>query len=74
MITSENIKNLILSSGADLCGIASVDRFRDAPEGFHPLDVYEKTQSALNGVTVDQKKCRPLSNFCNERGYVLKMC
>jgi len=31
-------------------------------------------QKALNGATVDQKKCRDLSNFVNERGFVLKKC
>lgn len=30
--------------------------------------------NALDGKTVDQKKCRPLSNFRNERGFVLKKC
>jgi len=25
--------------GADLCGFASMDRFDDAPLGFHPCDV-----------------------------------
>ncbi len=29
---------------------------------------------ALDGKTVNQKKCRPLSNFVNEKGYVLKKC
>ena len=31
-------------------------------------------QHALNGVTVDQKLCRPISNYVNEKGYVLKKC
>ncbi len=26
--------------GADLCGIASIDRFANAPKGYHPLDVF----------------------------------
>ena len=29
---------------------------------------------ALDGVTVNQKLCRTLSNFITERGYVLKKC
>jgi epoxyqueuosine reductase len=29
---------------------------------------------ALDGKTVDQKQCRTLSNFKNERGFVLKKC
>ncbi|MHB1000863.1 MAG: 4Fe-4S binding protein [Armatimonadota bacterium] len=31
-------------------------------------------QNALDGVTVDQNLCRPLSNFKNEKGYCLKKC
>jgi epoxyqueuosine reductase QueG len=31
-------------------------------------------QSALDGKTVDQKACRPLSNYKNERGFLLKKC
>ncbi len=32
------------------------------------------TQSALDGLTVNQKACRTLSNYRNERGFVLKKC
>ena len=35
----EEIRELFLSRGADLCGFASLDRFHEAPEGFHPKDV-----------------------------------
>ncbi|PKM49749.1 MAG: epoxyqueuosine reductase [Firmicutes bacterium HGW-Firmicutes-7] len=38
---------MILVSGADLCGIASVDRFDAAPEGFHPKDVLPSCQSVV---------------------------
>lgn len=31
-------------------------------------------QKALDGENVNQKLCRPLSNFINERGFVLKKC
>lgn len=30
--------------------------------------------NALDGKTVNQKKCRPVSNFVNKKGYVLKKC
>lgn len=30
--------------------------------------------NALNGFTVDQKLCRTLSNYKNEKGYILKKC
>jgi epoxyqueuosine reductase QueG len=31
-------------------------------------------RSALDGVSVDQQACRVLSNYRNERGFVLKKC
>ena len=31
-------------------------------------------QKALDGKTVDQKLCRPLSNYRTEKGYILKRC
>ncbi|EKQ53328.1 MAG: hypothetical protein B655_1295 [Methanobacterium sp. Maddingley MBC34] len=31
-------------------------------------------QKALDGLTVSQKLCRPLSNFVTQRGHVLKKC
>lgn len=48
MITSQAIKNYALSLGADLCGIATIDRFADAPAGFHPTDVYQNTKSVIS--------------------------
>lgn len=33
--------------GADLCGIAPVERFSAAPAGFHPQDVYEQCRSVI---------------------------
>lgn len=33
------IKKIMYTLGADLCGVASIDRFDGAPKGFHPLDV-----------------------------------
>ena len=38
MITSEEIKSIALSVGADKCSITSTDRFSSAPEGFRPTD------------------------------------
>ena len=34
--------------GADLCGIASVNRFENAPEGYHPLDVLPSCKSVIS--------------------------
>jgi epoxyqueuosine reductase QueG len=47
-IMAENeIKSTALELGADICGIAPVDRFSSAPKGFHPRDIYSDCQSVL---------------------------
>jgi len=46
-IKSQEIKKILFEMGADLCGIATVDRFADAPEGFHPYDVLPSCKSAV---------------------------
>ena len=47
MITREKVKEIVLRNGADLFGIAPVERFENAPKGFHPRDVYSKTESVI---------------------------
>jgi epoxyqueuosine reductase len=42
-LIKENVKEL----GANLCGFAPVDRFNDAPKGFHPLDIYKECQTVV---------------------------
>lgn len=44
---AQTVKQIIYDMGADLCGIASIDRFEDAPEGFHPLDVLPGCKSVI---------------------------
>lgn len=46
MLNSE-IKETAYASGADICGIASIERFTTAPEGFHPTDIYSDTKSVV---------------------------
>jgi Uncharacterized Fe-S protein len=41
------VKDLVLTAGADLCGIASVDRFEVAPEGFRPTDLFPDAKSVI---------------------------
>ncbi len=41
------IKELFLHLGSDLCGIANIDRFDNAPEGFHPKDIYDECKSVI---------------------------
>ena len=47
-MTNSELKALLSSLGADLCGIASLDRFAGAPEGFHPLDVFPPCKSVIS--------------------------
>jgi len=47
LISSRKAKEIIKSLGADLVGIAPVDRFRDAPEGFRPTDIYGHCRSVI---------------------------
>lgn len=46
-IIQNDIKQIVIKNGADLFGIASVDRFDAAPKGFHPVDIYKKTKSVI---------------------------
>lgn len=48
MITSGEVKSILLSLGADLCGIASLDRFQEAPKGYHPRDVMPTCRSVIS--------------------------
>ncbi len=48
MIDSRKIKEILFSLGADLCGIASLDRFDDVPRGYHPLDVLPTCKSVVS--------------------------
>ncbi len=53
MLSKENpvdagyIKQKTIEKGAVLCGIAPVDRFVDAPKGFHPRDIYPDCKSVI---------------------------
>ena len=47
MITAQEIKEYAATVGAQRCGIASVDRFDAAPEGFRPQDVFNNAKSVV---------------------------
>jgi len=47
MIDSETVKKTAEKSGADLCGIAPVERFDGAPVGFRPQDIYPECKSVV---------------------------
>lgn len=46
-MTSEEIKELGYALGANLVGIASTDRFANAPAGHHPEDILPSAQSVV---------------------------
>jgi len=47
MMTANDVKKIVMENGADLCGIASVERFEAAPKGFHPCDVLPSCKSVV---------------------------
>lgn len=47
MNAERTIKDLARGFGADLCGIAPVGRFREAPRGFHPQDIFPEASSVV---------------------------
>ena len=47
MISSRAIKKRVIQQGADICGVAPVARFVDAPSGFHPCDIYPDCRSVV---------------------------
>jgi epoxyqueuosine reductase QueG len=46
-MNAKMVKSLATKSGVDLCGIAPVERFREAPEGFGPTDIYPSAKSVF---------------------------
>jgi len=43
----EKIKRILLDLGADVCGIAGVEKFKSAPKGFRPTDIYPDCKSVV---------------------------
>ena len=43
----ETIRQMILSLGADVCGFAALERFRDAPAVFSPVDVWPACRTVI---------------------------
>jgi epoxyqueuosine reductase len=43
----ERIKEIIINLGADVCGIANIERFTEAPFGFHPQDIYKECKAVI---------------------------
>lgn len=45
---SRTVKAFVCSQGAELCGVAGIDRFGSAPKGYHPLDVMPTCKSVIS--------------------------
>jgi epoxyqueuosine reductase len=46
-LNSVAIKEISCQLGAEVCGIANINRFQQAPEGFHPRDIFPEAQSVI---------------------------
>jgi epoxyqueuosine reductase QueG len=46
-ISAKKIKEAAFKKGADLCGLAPVSRFIEAPIGFHPRDIFPDCESVV---------------------------
>jgi epoxyqueuosine reductase QueG len=56
----DQIKEVLCSSGCDIVGIASVERFKGAPEGRRPVDVLPTAKSVIVGAV------RILDSVCDD--------
>lgn len=43
----DRVKDIVIGLGADLCGVANAEDFKEAPSGFHPLDIFEGCRSVV---------------------------
>lgn len=48
MLNAQQVKQIAYNLGADLCGIASIDRFLAAPAGYRPQDVFPACRSVIS--------------------------
>ena len=44
---ANNVKKILYDLGADICGIASIDRFNETPKGFNPVDTLPSCKSVI---------------------------
>lgn len=44
----EKVKEIMFSLSADLCGIASVDRFAEVSKDYYPLDILSTCKSVIS--------------------------
>ena len=46
-MNANQVKQILYELGADICGIASIDRFAESPEGFNPVDTLPSCKSVI---------------------------
>ena len=43
----EKLREKVIGLGADICGFAGIERFAEAPKGFHPQDIFPECKSVI---------------------------
>jgi len=46
-LSGADVKEMAFGLGAKVCGIAGIDRFQNAPQGFHPRDIFPEASSVI---------------------------
>ncbi|MDD5677314.1 MAG: hypothetical protein PHW60_04885 [Kiritimatiellae bacterium] len=46
-LTKQMIKDFVISQGLDLCGVANIARFKDAPPSMNPASIFPKAKSVI---------------------------
>ncbi len=46
-LTKEKIKEYAISRGLDLFGVANIERFKEAPKGMHPAEIFPEAKSVI---------------------------
>lgn len=47
-MNAQTIKQIAVIQGADVCGVAPLERFHQAPKGYHPSDIYSECRSVIS--------------------------
>ena len=73
----KEIREYVLEQGADVCGFANVERFKDSPKGFSPTDIWQACSSVISvGVALPKGLIYAKSNlvygyFNNDLGNIV---
>lgn len=55
----EDIRKIFYSLGAKVCGVANIDRFEAAPEGFRPTDIFSDCKAVIVfGIPIPKGLCK----------------